>query len=130
MLSVPKRYVFLRVVIVLMRIVAALFLVMSFVAVFSTVVAREQVPSFWAFPSLMIGLAPAAAAGPLLLFSELFRVFLDIEENTRATAVGLEDLAQAVRSLPSSSGDIQTLSQSVRFLADDVQQLHRTMGPR
>lgn len=78
----------------------------------------------------MVWLLYAGGSVSILVSSELLRVFLDIEENTRATAVGLEDLVQAVRSLPSSSGDIQTLSQSVRFLADDVQQLHRTMGPR
>ncbi len=136
MITVDRRYRFLRLVIWLLRIAALIIFVLAVVAGVLVLMGMTGIDITGVSPSVLtavraLGTLPALptlALGiliplSLLTVAELMRVALDIEENTRSTAVSQQTVAAELHTFITNLPDVSTIPQNTRFVADDMQRV-------
>jgi hypothetical protein len=130
MLLVERRYRFLRLITLLLRLAALIIFVLAIVlgVLMFTGIETIRIPpdmlvsvralgTLPLLPTLVIGILLPLQ---LLTLAELIRVALDIEENTRSTAASHQTLVTELHTLIQNIPDVSMLEQNTRFVADDT----------
>jgi hypothetical protein len=100
-----RRYTFLPILVGILRLLGAVPIVVAFLFILAGGLAGIENK-----PPIALGIAVAMALGPFLVgvvvlaVAELLRIFMDVEENTRRTADGLDSIAASLRPAPTSPG--------------------------